>query len=323
MGHDIGGYATSGVTLGAPSAGTTNNMKSTLSSPTPGPVGNRDIPHDDFYSLKSASARALERTHGSSSHANDGNAFGAPVAGNTTPMGNSLSASTPRSRDNHDLYHRDGVYGTRYSSVNPNPSNNALPVDIGTAYGSNSNVSNRTAFGVPSTNAANTVSGTMLGSTSGPVGNRYLQHSDRVYPTGHSTAIPNLSINALPNHTGKALGSNSDAINDATIGTARDSNSNTAVKDNALAAQLPGNPSILRSNFSPSAPGPLNGPDGRRRWLCTTCGKTFSRPSHMARHEKKHSMQFPYPYQCLAPGCKYPGTYSEDKLAKHRLQAGH
>ena len=285
MGHDSGGYATGGVTLGAPSTGMTSNTSSTLSSPTPGSVGEQyshygdrvdlaghakgdfyslnsasaralEMNHNnghakgDFYSLNSASARALETNHDNSGYVNDGNPFGAPVVGNTTTMGNSLSASTPRSPEDRDLLYSDGVYGTHYPNVNPNPSNNALPIDIGTAPGSNAH-----------------------------------------------------------------------ATNDTATGTANDSNRDAAANGTAIAAQSPGIPPTLRSTLSPSAPGTVTGPDGRPRWPCTTCSETFSRKSDMARHAKKHSNVLPL--KCPAPDCKYKGSHREDKLADHRSNHGH
>ena len=322
IGHDSGGVTLGGA-RGVPSTGMTNNMSSTLSSPTPGPVPGQQSHYADsvnlashasrdYYSLNNASARAFEMTHGSSSYVNDGNAFGAPVVGNTTPMSNNLSTSTPRSRDNHNLHYSDSVYGTRYPNVNPNRT--------GTAYGSSSDVSNRTGFGVSSTSAVNTMSGTTLGSTFGAAGNRHLQQSDGYHPTGYSTANPNLSNSTLPTNTGTAPGSHGHATNDTTVRTARDSSSNAAT-DTALAAQVPGNPPTLRSNFSPSAPNPATGPDGRARWPCTTCGKTFSRQWDVTRHAKIHSDELPF--QCRAPDCTYKGSNRRDNLAKHKLKCGH
>ena len=326
MGHGTGGYATGGVTLGAPSTGVTTNRSSTLASPTPGSVGDehfryRDLvemardANRDFDSWDSASATAYEMTHGSSGYVNYGNAFGDPVVGTTITMGNSLSASTLGSIAGHDPYYSAGAYGTRYPNVNPNLSNNALPMDIRTAYGSSSNVSNGTAFGVPSTSAATTMSGTMLGSTFGPVGNPYLQHSDGAYPTGYSAANPNLSIN-----TGTAPGSNAHATNDIATMAAHRSNRNAA-NDTVPggAAQSPGIPLTLGSTFSPSVPSRLAGPDGGTRWACTTCSKTFAHGRSAVHHAKEKGHGFNG--QCSAPGCTYKGSYRQ--VAMHKLHTGH
>ena len=334
MSHDIGSYVTGDVTLGAPSTGMTTNMSSTVSSPTPGSVDDRYSHYGDgvelaghanrvFFALDNASARAFEMTSGSSGYVNDGNAFGARAMGNTTTMGSSLLAFAPRSMHDHDIYDSAGLYDTHYPNVNPNLSNNALPVDIGTGYGSSSNVSNRTAFGVSSTGGATTMTGNILGSTFGHEGSIYLQHSDAVYPTDTDlhAANPNLSSNTLPTDTGTALSSNSHATNNTATGSADGSNRNAAANDTALAAQPSGNPPTLRSTFSSSAPGPVKGPDGRARWPCTNCSKTFSRPSDVTRHAKKHSGELPY--QCSAPGCKFKGTYRSDKLVQHKSHSGH
>ena len=334
MGHSSNDYVAGGVTpgadlgaaFGAPPTGVITDMSSTLSSSTPGSVGDQyshygdwfdlaGYDSGDFYSLNSADPMAFETTIGSSSFVDHGYAFGAPAIGNTTTMDNSLSADTPRSLDNDDPYASGGVYGTRYPSVDPNPSNNAMQTDIGTSYGSSSNVSYHTAFGTPSTGAANTLSGTVLDSTFGPVGNPYLQHNDGFYPTGYSAVNPNLTNNILPTDPGTAPGSHSHATNDVAGGTASASNRNAA-NDTVLTAQFISNPPILRSTFSPSGPGPLAGPQGRARWPCTTCGKTFSRHSDVVRHAKRHGEELPYQYD--APDVNYQGSRRRDTLAKHK-----
>ena len=157
MNHDNGHVKGDFYSLNSASAGAlemnhdNGHAKGDFYSSNSASAGALEMNHDndhakgDFYSLNSASARALETNHDNSGYVNDGNPFGAPVVGNTTTMGESLSASTPRSPEDRDLLYSDGVYGTRYPNVNPNPSNNALPIDIGTAAGSNAHATNDTA----------------------------------------------------------------------------------------------------------------------------------------------------------------------------------
>ncbi|KAL9071660.1 MAG: hypothetical protein Q9161_004085 [Pseudevernia consocians] len=57
-------------------------------------------------------------------------------------------------------------------------------------------------------------------------------------------------------------------------------------------------------------------PNGRPRWACNGCVKTFSRRADMERHAKKHSGVLQY--QCNVTGCPYPGSYRQDKLDQHR-----
>ena len=332
MGYNSSGYVPGGVALdaavGAPSTGVTTKMSSTFSASTPGSVGDpyshcvdsvelAGHASGDFYSLSSASVRALEMTHDSSGCTNEGNAFSALAMGKTTTMANNLSASASRFLDDHDPYANGGVYGTRYPNVNRNPSNNALPSDIRTAYGSSSNVSNRTAPGAPSTGAATTVSGAILGSAFDPAGNPYLQHSDDFYPAGYSAVDPNLSNDTFPTDTGTDPGSHSHATNDTAIGKTPASNRNAA-NDTDLTAQLISNPPILRSNFSPPVLDPLT---GRTRWPCIICGKDFSRQADVVRHAKTHSEKFPY--QCDVPGCNFKGSHRMDNLARHKLRYKH
>lgn len=295
MSHDIGGYGTGGVTHGAPSEDMTTNMSNTLSSPTPGSVGDQYSHYDDgvdlagyanhdSYLLNNASARAFEMTGGSSGYVNDGNTFGARAIGNTNTMGSSLLASGHRSMDDRGIYDSADVYGTLYPNVNPNPSNGALPIDAGTAYGSNYNTSNRVAFGIPSTGSATTMSDTILESMFGHEGSHYLQHSDGFYPTGSQAVNPEFPSSTLPTDTGSALGSNSDATNDIAIGTAHDSNSNAAANDAALDAQTLGIPLTLSINLSP-----IKDADGSLRWPCPQCSKTFAQQRGLWHHAKSHS----------------------------------
>ncbi|KAK0508906.1 hypothetical protein JMJ35_008277 [Cladonia borealis] len=53
----------------------------------------------------------------------------------------------------------------------------------------------------------------------------------------------------------------------------------------------------------------------KRRSICTTCGRDFSRASDMQRHAKKHGVS-KY-FQCTVEGCEYAGSYRKDKLEQH------
>ena len=52
------------------------------------------------------------------------------------------------------------------------------------------------------------------------------------------------------------------------------------------------------------------------RPVCKTCRKSFSRPSDLDRHAKKHQPGARI-HMCSVPGCDYEGSYRKDKLMAH------
>ena len=52
------------------------------------------------------------------------------------------------------------------------------------------------------------------------------------------------------------------------------------------------------------------------RSTCNTCRKSFSRPSDLDRHAKKHQPGS-RAYTCSVAGCDYEGSYRKDKLTAH------
>ena len=52
------------------------------------------------------------------------------------------------------------------------------------------------------------------------------------------------------------------------------------------------------------------------RSTCNTCRKSFSRPSDLDRHAKKHQPGSRI-YTCSIAGCDYEGSYRKDKLTAH------
>ena len=52
------------------------------------------------------------------------------------------------------------------------------------------------------------------------------------------------------------------------------------------------------------------------RSTCKTCRKSFSRPSDLDRHAKKHQSGSRI-YTCSIAGCDYEGSYRKDKLTAH------
>ena len=52
------------------------------------------------------------------------------------------------------------------------------------------------------------------------------------------------------------------------------------------------------------------------RSVCKTCRKSFSRPSDLDRHAKKHQAGAKV-HTCSVPGCDYEGSYRKDKLTAH------
>lgn len=53
--------------------------------------------------------------------------------------------------------------------------------------------------------------------------------------------------------------------------------------------------------------------------VCPSCSRTFTRPSDLQRHVKKH-VPGGKPFECSEPGCKYKGElgfYRKDKLLSH------
>ena len=52
------------------------------------------------------------------------------------------------------------------------------------------------------------------------------------------------------------------------------------------------------------------------RSTCKTCRKSFSRPSDLDRHAKKHQPGARI-YTCSMAGCDYEGSYRKDKLTAH------
>ena len=65
----------------------------------------------------------------------------------------------------------------------------------------------------------------------------------------------------------------------------------------------------------------LSANTGRQRVMkprstCKTCRKSFTRPSDLNRHAKKHQPGARI-YTCSIAGCDYEGSYRKDKLAAH------
>ena len=54
----------------------------------------------------------------------------------------------------------------------------------------------------------------------------------------------------------------------------------------------------------------------KTRSICKTCRKSFTRPSDLSRHAKKHQPGVRI-YTCSIAGCDYEGSYRKDKLAAH------
>ena len=54
----------------------------------------------------------------------------------------------------------------------------------------------------------------------------------------------------------------------------------------------------------------------KTRSTCRTCRKSFSRPSDLNRHAKKHQPGARI-YTCSVAGCDYEGSYRKDKLTAH------
>ena len=52
------------------------------------------------------------------------------------------------------------------------------------------------------------------------------------------------------------------------------------------------------------------------RPVCKTCHKSFSRPSDLDRHARKHQPGARI-HTCSVPGCDYEGSYRKDKLTAH------
>ena len=63
----------------------------------------------------------------------------------------------------------------------------------------------------------------------------------------------------------------------------------------------------------------VNNPDNtkiRRRAVCETCNRTFSRHSDLERHAKKHQPGLVV-FHCDVDNCDYKGSYRKDKLQAH------
>ena len=54
----------------------------------------------------------------------------------------------------------------------------------------------------------------------------------------------------------------------------------------------------------------------KARSTCKTCRKSFTRPSDLNRHAKKHQPEARI-YTCSIAECDYEGSYRKDKLAAH------
>lgn len=134
-------------------------------------------------------------------------------------------------------------------------------------------------------------------------------YGQSAYTAGNAAFLPqrrNIANGAYP--TGNVSAKNSYPSNNA-----------AATYDAGVAAQSLGTsstPTTSSITLSPSTPGSAVGPDGRPRWACTACVKTFSRRADMERHAKKHSGV--REFQCGVVGCGYKGSYRQDKLEQHR-----
>lgn len=82
--------------------------------------------------------------------------------------------------------------------------------------------------------------------------------------------------------------------NNATATAIADGSDNHAKYDASLGAQFPSTTATISSTLSPSTPGFVAEPNGRPRWACTGCVKTFSRQANMERHARKYSGMLQY-----------------------------
>ncbi|KAF6220963.1 hypothetical protein HO133_002644 [Letharia lupina] len=124
-----------------------------------------------------------------------------------------------------------------------------------------------------------------------------LQFGDGAYPTG------NINASFYPS-------------NNATVIGLVDGSDKFGTYDAGFGAQSSDTTPTMSSTLPPSTPGPVVGPNGRPRWACTGCDKTFTRQADMARHAKKHSGVFEF--QCDVAECSYRGSYRQDKLDQHK-----
>lgn len=163
--------------------------------------------------------------------------------------------------------HSNGVYPTGYVNTNSHLPKNGTT--IGTAHGSSDYATIFTPLGAQSPDNTSVLGSTPSAPTTGFAGDRPLQASGGVSQTGFS------NVNYSP--------SNPTASD--TFGTA-DGNSSIATSDTARSASTTPTTS---SALSPSASDAVTGLNGRPRWPCTTCAKTFSRQTDMvAPCQKAH-----------------------------------
>lgn len=151
-----------------------------------------------------------------------------------------------------------------------------------------------------------------LGNVNG-LGTAYAQTA---YTSGNA-ALPLQSSNTADGiHNAIKVDASLSLPNNATaIRIADDSNDN-AMYDIGLGAQSSGITRAMSSTLSPFIPDSVSGPNGRPRWACTGCFKTFSPQADMERHAKKRSGVLQY--QCSVTDCRYRGSHRQDKLEQHR-----
>lgn len=158
-----------------------------------------------------------------------------------------------------------------------------------------------------------------LGHSLGNVAAPDTAYGQSAYTAGDAALLlqrRNVADNADPTNN---VNANFYPSNNVTATGTADSSDNDATYDPGLGIQsssTSATPTMISSTLSPSTPGSVAGPDGRPRWACALCVKTFSRPADMERHARKHSGVLQY--QCDVAGCKYPGSYRQDKLEQHR-----
>ena len=96
------------------------------------------------------------------------------------------------------------------------------------------------------------------------------------------------------------------------------SNSYTADSSGDMERMAETSQPILNDGTNLTAPSANTGRQRvmKPRPICKTCHKSFSRPSDLDRHAKKHQPGARI-HMCSVPGCDYEGSYRKDKLTAH------
>lgn len=95
-------------------------------------------------------------------------------------------------------------------------------------------------------------------------------------------------------------------------------NSHTAYSSREMEGVAETSQPILDDGTNLTAPSANTGRQRvmKPRPVCKTCRKSFSRPSDLDRHAKKHQPGAKI-HTCSVPGCDYEGSYRKDKLTAH------